>query len=199
MDRIASVDAILALYKERGGQHYGEGVSLLEHSLQCAALAQADGASPSLVAAALLHDIGHLFEDEQTVLGAVSDHRHEIAGARALKGLFGDAVRRPIALHVAAKRYLCFREPLYADALSPASQASLKLQGGPLDPVHAAAFRGLPHSRAAIALRRYDDMGKREDLPPQAMGEFEPLLRSLQLRGVNDAPFGSGSGRSPPG
>jgi predicted HD phosphohydrolase len=104
-----SLDDIERLYAERGGLAYGEGVSQIEHALQCAVLAQADGAAPSLIVAALLHDVGHLFEDDVDETRLTIDDRHETAGARALAGLFDEAVRAPIALHVAAKRYLCFK------------------------------------------------------------------------------------------
>jgi phosphonate degradation associated HDIG domain protein len=181
MARLSGLEDIERLFASRGALHYGEGVSLLEHSVQCAALAQADGAEPSLIAAALLHDVGHLFEDEQDVVEATFDARHEIAGAQALKGLFSEAVRTPIALHVAAKRYLCFREPAYYDALSPASQASLKLQGGPFDAEEAARFERQPFWREAVALRRYDDIGKRDELCGRPFADFMPLIRALTI------------------
>ena len=59
-----SVDEIIGLYVERGAAMYGsEAVSQLEHALQCAALAMGEDASDELVAAALLHDLGHLVTD----------------------------------------------------------------------------------------------------------------------------------------
>ncbi len=180
MPRVLSVDEIADLYAVRGADHYGEGVTQMEHALQCAALAQDDGASDSLIAAALLHDIGHLFEDERDVVGAKFDGRHEIAGAWALKGLFGDAVRRPIALHVAAKRWLCFAEPGYVAALSPASQQSLVLQGGPFGAAQAAAFERLRGWRDAVTLRRYDDIGKRDDPSRRTFEDFAPLLHTAR-------------------
>ena len=181
MLRLSSLEDLERLYAERGALHYGEGVTQLEHAVQCAALAEEDGAPPSLVAAALLHDIGHLFDDESAVTGAERDLRHEIAGAQALKGLFGQAVRAPIALHVAAKRYLCRREPAYFDALSPASQASLILQGGPFDPAEAEQFERQPFWLEAVALRRWDDIGKREDLAGRPFADFLPVLRNLLI------------------
>ncbi|HEX8784419.1 MAG TPA: HD domain-containing protein, partial [Steroidobacteraceae bacterium] len=55
---------ILALYESRGTQAYfGERVSMVEHGLQAAHFARAEGAAEALVLAALLHDIGHLLED----------------------------------------------------------------------------------------------------------------------------------------
>jgi phosphonate degradation associated HDIG domain protein len=185
MNALSSLEDIERLYATHGALHYGEGVSQMEHALQCAALAQAAGATPSLIVAALLHDIGHLFEEEDKVMGAVVDYRHQVSGAEALAGLFGEAVRGPIALHVAAKRYLCFTEPSYFDALSRASRASLELQGGPFDAAQAASFEGLAYWREAIALRRFDDEGKREDAAAQSFNDFAPLMHDLLIA---DAP-----------
>jgi phosphonate degradation associated HDIG domain protein len=163
------VDEILTLYRQRGHQHYGERVTQLDHALQCAALALAEGAPDTLVAAALLHDYGHLLEDRGHMAEREGmDGAHEAVGAEALSAWFGPDVTQPIALHVAAKRYLCAVEPGYLDALSPASQLSLRLQGGPLAPLQTEAFKALPFAAEAVRLRRWDDWGKAldADLPP---------------------------------
>jgi phosphonate degradation associated HDIG domain protein len=178
MVKLSSFEAIEALYAGRGGLTYGEGVSQLEHALQCAGLAQADRAPPSLIIAALLHDIGHLLEAEDLAQDGIDD-RHESIGARALKGLFGEAVWKPIALHVAAKRYLCFKDAGYIQALSPASQQSLALQGGPLNSVQAAVFERQSYWREATALRRFDDMGKSDDPAVRTFADFIPMMRLL--------------------
>jgi len=186
MNRLPSLEALERLYAVRAGAAYGEGVSQLEHALQCAVLAEAEGASPSQIAASLLHDVGHLFEDEADALRI--DHRHEIAGAQALKGLFGEDVRAPIALHVAAKRWLCFKEPGYFEALSPASKRTLELQGGVFDAANARAFERQPHWREAVALRRYDDLGKRPEPCGRTFADFMPLLRALHEQRGAKAP-----------
>ncbi len=181
MIALSSLEDIERLYAARGDARYGEDVTQTEHAVQCAALAQAEGGSPSLVAAALLHDIGHLLALELAADHGV-DGRHEGTGARALRHLFGEAVRRPISLHVVAKRYLCFKEPDYHGALSAASQASLELQGGILDARRAANFERTPYWREAVALRRYDDMGKRTDLSCRPFADFMPLLRASEAQ-----------------
>ena len=177
MTALTTLDEIQRLYAAQGGLTYGEGVTQMEHALQCAALAEADGAAPSLVVAALLHDVGHLFEDDAEALR--TDDHHELSGVQSLAGLFGEAVLQPIALHVAAKRYLCFTEPGYFDALSAASKASLKLQGGPFDAAQAALFEGQPYWREALALRRYDDTGKSDVASGRAFTDFAPLMEGL--------------------
>ena len=174
-----NLEEIEQLYAARGGLHYGEGVTQIEHALQSAVLAQAHGGSPSLIVAALLHDIGHLFEKEENVVAGRFDDRHEAAGARMLQALFPESVYRPVALHVAAKRYLCFTEPQYWAGLSPASQKSLKLQGGPFDQAQALAFERAPHWQNAVQLRRFDDMGKRAEISGRAFADFIPLMREL--------------------
>ncbi len=179
MIRPSTLDDLEQLYATRGGSTYGEGVSQIEHALQCAALAEADGAPPSLIVAALLHDVGHLYEDEAGALR--SDEHHELSGAEALAGLFGPEVIQPIALHVAAKRYLCFAEPAYLEALSAASKTSLAMQGGPFDAAQAAAFARQAHGREALALRRYDDAGKSEIASGRAFADFAPLMAGVLL------------------
>jgi phosphonate degradation associated HDIG domain protein len=181
MPTLSSLEDLERLYATQGALNYGEGVSQIEHALQCAALAQADGAAPSLVIAALLHDVGHLFEVEEDVARFEIDDHHQATGADALRDLFDEAICGPIALHVAAKRYLCHAEAGYHAALSPASQSSLRLQGGPFNAVQAAAFEHLPHWREAVALRRYDDTGKRDEAPSNAFADYTPMMRELLI------------------
>jgi phosphonate degradation associated HDIG domain protein len=182
MPKLTSLEDIERLYAAKGGLTYGEDVTQLEHAVQCASLAQAAGHPISLVVAALLHDIGHLFEDEKTVVTAAKDRRHEIAGARILSSLFGPEICAPIAHHVAAKRYLCFRETSYFYGLSAASKASLALQGGPFDADAASGFERLPFWQDAIALRRFDDMGKRAEHCGRPFADFRHLLHQAAKR-----------------
>ncbi|HEX4027444.1 MAG TPA: HD domain-containing protein [Rhizomicrobium sp.] len=174
-----NLEDIERLYATHGGLHYGEGVTQLEHALQSAALAETEGSPPSLIVAALLHDIGHLFEKEEDVALGRFDDRHETVGARMLESLFPEAVYRPVALHVAAKRYLCFTEPQYWTGLSAASRQSLKLQGGPFDRAQAQAFERASCWRDAVQLRRFDDMGKRAEICGRRFADYMPLMRGL--------------------
>lgn len=182
MSGVSSPDEIAGLYASQGSRHYGEGVTQVEHALQCAVLAERADAPPSLIVAALLHDIGHLFENEDGVVDAAADLRHEAAGAAALRALFGPAVCAPIALHVAAKRYLCAVDGGYRDRLSAASQASLVLQGGAFDAAGAARFERRPFWREAVALRRFDDDGKLADASGRRFEDYLPLIAGLACR-----------------
>lgn len=142
--------------------YFGEHVTQLDHALQCAALAESDGASEALVVAALVHDVGHLLQrlGESAARRGI-DALHEIAGARWLAHQrFPLSVTEPIRLHVAAKRYLSATDAAYAAALSPASRQSLALQGGPFGAEEIDVFERAPHHDGAVALRRWDDLAK---------------------------------------
>lgn len=182
MTRIESVTDVLALYARHGGDTYGEDVTQNEHALQCAAIAEADGASDALIVAALLHDIGHLVHLDES--GEVADAHmiddvHEATGARALAKVFGPEVTGPIALHVTAKRCRCATEPGYLDGLSRASALSLAIQGGPLDADACATFAAHPAAAEAIRLRGYDDWGKLADVEVPGWDHYRPMLERL--------------------
>ena len=152
------VDILRSLGEERYGR---ENVSQLAHALQCAALAETEKASPALITASLLHDIGHLV-DKRYEDGQVKDidRHHEEIGAGYLSQWFGEDVTIPIRLHVPAKRYLCAIDDAYFDDLSEASVRSLELQGGPFSKEDANKFIAQPYAEDAVRLRRWDDLGK---------------------------------------
>jgi [1-hydroxy-2-(trimethylamino)ethyl]phosphonate dioxygenase len=155
------VQEIEALFARHGGESYGEGVTMLQHALQTAALAQAAGAYDGLVVAALLHDVGHFLQPTDDSYGY---HKHDRSGGEWLARRFGPAVSEPVRLHVAAKRYLCATEAEYFGRLSAASVHSLGKQGGPMSAPEAAVFAAQPHAEAAVRLRRWDDSGKVDGL-----------------------------------
>jgi len=168
-------------FDEAGDELYiGEPVTVGEHMLQVAALAVQDEAPPELVAAALLHDYGHLVHDlpEDSAEHGV-DTRHEELGFAFLERWFPAEVTQPIRLHVAAKRYLVAVDPAYRERLSSASLLSLELQGGPMSPDEVAAFQAGPHAEAACRLRRWDDAGKEPDLVVAPLESYRGLLESL--------------------
>ncbi len=170
---------ILDLYRHRGQAQYGgEAVSQLEHALQCATLAEDNGESPELIAACLLHDLGHLVHhlgDDPAIRGI--DDRHEYRAVPVLETLFPEAVTTPIRLHVAAKRYLCAVDKDYWSSLSPASKLSLELQGGIFSKPMADKFIDQPNAPQAVKLRRWDDLAKIEKLKTPDLDHFQPILK----------------------
>jgi [1-hydroxy-2-(trimethylamino)ethyl]phosphonate dioxygenase len=176
-------DAIITLLRDHGdAAYFGEPVSQRTHALQCAALAAGEGAAPALVAAALLHDIGHLLHGlGESIADRGVDARHEDAGHDWLTRQFGAEVTEPVRLHVDAKRYLCAADPSYAAGLSPASVQSLELQGGPFTKSQLRAFADLPFAAEAIRLRRWDDAAKIDGLEVPDVEHYRVLLTSLVL------------------
>jgi phosphonate degradation associated HDIG domain protein len=173
------IDQIFEAFRLHGHQSYGERVSMREHMLQAAYFAEQDEADPLLIAAALLHDYGHLIHDlPEDIADRGIDAVHEQVGADYLAGYFLPAVTEPGRLHVAAKRYLCAVDPAYFSTLTPASVQSLELQGGPFDEAQVKEFETSPYFKAAVQLRRYDEMGKIPDLQTPDLEHFRPYLEA---------------------
>jgi gamma-butyrobetaine dioxygenase len=179
MNQLTQIQQIEDLYKKWGSDAYTELVSQTAHGVQCAVLAEQSGATSALVIATLLHDIGHLadLEDHSGEYVLDEDLEHEASGARLLAKMFPPAVTAPVALHVAAKRYLCAVEPGYLGTLSDVSTHTLHLQGGPMDDGEASRFERLPHALDAVDLRRWDDLGKDPMQDREPFGVFCELLK----------------------
>ena len=158
-DAVASIER--TFLSAEGMAYLGEQVTMIQHQLQAAALAR--GSGDSLVAAALLHDIGHMLGRDGDATQALVDDRdahHDSIGAQWLARWFGPDVTEPVRLHVAAKRYLVATEPGYAAKLSAASVHTLRLQGGPMSPSEVEEFEAFEHSRDAVTVRRFDEAAK---------------------------------------
>jgi gamma-butyrobetaine dioxygenase len=173
-------DQLRELFEGPGTDAYlGEDVTQAQHMLQAASLAESDGATPELVIAALLHDVGH-FTGSQTGEDLMNgtDNRHSHVAADWLAHWFTPAVTEPIRLHVAAKRYLCAVEPTYFAVLSEASKHTLEVQGGPMNADEVRAFEAAPYAADAVRLRRWDDAAKdaTQSVPP-----FEHYQREIAL------------------
>jgi gamma-butyrobetaine dioxygenase len=179
--RRTALDRIAALFADQGSaEYFGEEVTQAEHMLQAGALAQAEGAPAPLVAAALLHDLGHFHGDVTGHdLMEGTDNRHSHTGADWLAQWFGPAVTEPVRLHVAAKRYLCAVEPDYFALLSPASVHTLAVQGGPMTAAEAEEFAAHPYGADAVRLRRWDEAAKDPQAPTPGFAHFRPLLEAL--------------------
>ena len=169
---------LLGIFTGRATRRYGlSAVNQLQHALQAAALAEADGAPPATVLASLLHDVGHMIHDlgEDPAARGLDDV-HEELGARWLAERFGPEVSEPVRLHVAAKRYLCAVESDYFGKLSDDSVRSLGLQGGPMSADEVEAFRRHPQHAEAVRLRRYDEEAKD---PTATTPDFDHYLRHV--------------------
>lgn len=174
---------VIALLKDillrRGHESYlGEAVTMSEHMLQSAWIAERAGESPSVIVAALLHDVGHYTSEfDEGYLDIGVDNLHEVAGEKILKSWFPPEVCEVVRWHVDAKRYLCTVEPDYFSGLSDASVQSLALQGGPMSKEEVKAFEQNPWLDTIVRVRRYDDGGK---VPGRRTPEMEYYLSMVE-------------------
>ena len=181
--RRALLDALEELFARAARRSYlGERVSMSAHMLQAAYLADASGAPETIVAAALLHDLGHYGGGfAESALASGIDNRHASVGARMLSPFLPPAVTEPIRLHVEVKRYLCATEPGFVRTLTPASVQTLTVQGGPMTEAEAAHFEATCHLEEAISVRRFDDAGKAPGREVPGFAYYRPLLDGLML------------------
>ena len=176
------VDKIINKYKSNKDLYIGEKITISEHMIQTAMLAEQNNSSKSLVCASLLHDYGHFIVDDPDLMVSKSlDGKHENIAYDFLKNYFKPEVVEPIKLHVQAKRYLC-REKSYWNALSEASKVSLKLQGGVMNDSEAKKFISCKFHDKAILLRKYDDEGKMPNIKTKKIEDYRNLINSQLVR-----------------
>lgn len=169
----------------KGKELYGgELVTQAQHALQCAALAEAAKSSDKLITACLLHDIGHLLDDDFERLAAEKDLYHEDLGEAFLSEWFDDEVCQPVKLHVAAKRYFCATNAKYQSKLSAASLQSLALQGGAMSDDEVKTFRANRYYHDALRLRVWDDLAKDPDLITPDITHFMSYVENSLSKGI---------------
>ena len=169
MPHKSTTDTILHIFRTHGHIDYGEGCSVLSHSVQAGYIAKDKGYDKELILAAFLHDIGHLspLEKEQAdvkQMGEFGIEAHEDLGEVFLTELgFSERIITTVRNHVASKRYLCYAEPDYYAQLSNASKKTLNYQGGPMQEAEAKAFESDPFFEDSIRIRRVDEEAKELD------------------------------------
>lgn len=169
------------IFERRGGEEYlGEPVTMAQHMLQGATLAEQNGQDEVIIVSALLHDIGHFTSEFGTFrMNDTEDRFHEAAGANVLQDFFPRLVTDCVRYHVAAKRYLCATRPAYFNQLSQASIHSLNLQGGAMNEDEVAEFEKNPTLREIVKVRYLDDAGKHADMHTPAFAHFAPMVQRI--------------------
>lgn len=183
------MEAIATLFAQSGQDaYYGEPVTQLEHALQCAQLAEQAGADQETVAAAFLHDIGHLLPAEAGVgyMDGYGTVDHEKLGADYLREQgFSEKVAQLIEHHVNAKRYLVFKKPEYFARLSEASLKTLEFQGGPMTPEEATAFESNPYFREILQVRGWDEQAKIPGLLTRDMAYYLAIAERNRIKALD--------------
>ena len=172
------VDKIINNFKTNKNLYIGEKVTISEHMIQTAMLAENNHSPKPLICACLLHDYGHfIIDDPDSLIPKSLDGKHEDLAFNFLKNYFKPEVTEPIKLHVLAKRYLC-RNKSYYNLLSKPSKISLELQGGLMNGREAQKFTSLKFHKEAIMLRKYDDVGKIPNIKIKKIDAYRKLILS---------------------
>ena len=175
---------ISRLFATRGQlQYYSEPVSHTEHALQCAQIAEDEGHGNEVVVAAFLHDIGHIsappgsqhMRRDGMDVGVMN---HEVVGATWLRRRgFSEQLCSLVESHVASKRYLCATNATYYATLASDSVRSLSFQGGPMNASEVAAFEAREDAADRVALRTFDERGKKHGTRTQLLEYFIAKVR----------------------
>ncbi len=175
------VPFLASIFERRGDEEYlGEPVTMAQHMLQGATLAEQAGYPEVVIVAALLHDIGHFTSEFGTYHpDDTHDRHHEDAGAEVLGPFFPTLVTDCVRYHVAAKRYLCATKPSYFNRLSAASVHTLHLQGGPMSAEEVAEFRKNPNLEQIIQVRYLDEAGKHPTMQTPPFAHFAPMVQRV--------------------
>lgn len=144
-----------------------------EHALETAAVLARGGVDEELIAAGLVHDVGHLFGPGD---------RHAELGAEAVRPLLGGRVAALVGAHVSAKRYLVTTEPSYRARLTEESRDTLSRQGGTMSGAEVEAFGALPVAEEALTLRRADESAKAPGRIVPGLETWVPLLQKVLRR-----------------
>ena len=172
------VEEIIFNFSNNKSLYIGEELTMPEHMIQTAMLAEKNKCSNDLVCSSLLHDYGHfVLEEPNQLVSDNIDGNHEMIGANYLKKYFSNIIIEPILLHVDAKKYLA-RNKKYFDGLSEASKISLQLQGGIMSIVEAKQFEQSKNYRNAIKLRRFDESAKKQNIKIKDIKDYKELLIS---------------------
>ncbi|MCR9058504.1 MAG: HD domain-containing protein [Rhodobacteraceae bacterium] len=169
------------IFERCGDEEYlGEPVTMAEHMLQGATIAERNGLDEEIIVGVLLHDIGHFTSEFGTFsMEDTEDRFHEEAGAQVLSSYFPSVIVDCVRHHVAAKRYLCATKPDYFKRLSEASVHSLNLQGGPMSPDEVADFEKNPNLKKIIQVRYLDEAGKQANMETPDFWHFAPMVQTL--------------------
>ena len=172
------VNQIIIAFTNNKSLYIGEGLTMSEHMIQTAMLAEKNKCSNDLICSSLLHDYGHfVIEDPNQLVNDHIDGNHETIGANYLRNFFSNEIIEPILLHVDAKKYLA-RYKKYFNNLSLASKVSLNLQGGIMNDDKAKKFEKNKNYTNAIKLRQFDEDTKKKNIKIKKIEDYKKLLIS---------------------
>ena len=144
-------DRLMGMLVDLGDRQDGSPIDAYAHSLQTATLAYNDGADDETVFAALLHDIGQLY----------SENNHSEVSAAILKPFLSERMHWVVAHHGTFQGYY------YFDKIG-------------WDPNARDAYRDSPYYDDCVHFcERYDQIAFRRDYPTKPLEFFEPMVRRM--------------------
>jgi len=172
------LDKIISNFKNNKSLYIGEKLTISEHMIQSAMLAEKAKCNDNLVCSCLLHDYGHfIIKDPNSLVKNNKDGKHESIGYEYLKKFFNKEIVEPIKYHVLAKRYLA-RDKKYLSFLSVASKISLKLQGGILNSKESKEFKKKKYFKNSVLVRNFDEAAKKTNIKMKSIDNYKSLLKS---------------------
>ena len=172
------IEKIISNFKNNKSLYVGEEVTIAEHMIQSAMMAEKTKSKDNFVCSCLLHDYGHfILDNPDELVKKNQDGKHEDIGYEYLKKFFKKEVVEPIKNHVLAKRYLV-RDKKYFNRLSEASIISLKLQGGILNSKEARLFEKNKFFKDSIKLRKFDEAAKKVGIKIKDIIDYKDLLKT---------------------
>ena len=175
------IEKIISNFSNNNSLYIGEKLTMSEHMIQSAMLAEKSKCDDDLICSCLLHDYGHfLIDNPDELVKNKLDGGHELIGYEYLKKFFKEDVVEPIKYHVKAKRYLA-RNKKYYNHLSDASKISLELQGGILNKKECRKFETNKFFKDSIKLRKFDELAKKTNVKMKTINQYEDLLFSQLL------------------
>ena len=171
------IDKIISNFKNNKSLYIGEKLTMSEHMIQSAMLAEKAKCNDDLICSCLLHDYGHfLIENPDNLVRNNKDGEHESIGYEYLKKFFKKEIVKPIKYHVLAKRYLA-RNKKYFNLLSEASKTSLKLQGGVLNDKESNEFKKRKYFKNSVLVRKFDEAAKKTNIKMKSIDSYKSLLK----------------------
>ena len=172
------VEKIISNFTNNKSLYIGDKVTMSQHMIQTAMLAEKAKCDDDLICSSLLHDYGHfILENPDELVKLNVDGQHESIGYEYLKSFFKKEIVEPIKYHVLAKRYLA-KDKKYLNLLSEASKKSLELQGGVLNQEECNKFEAQEYFKSSILLRKFDEAAKKTDLEMKSIYDYQKLLTS---------------------
>ncbi len=155
-----------------------EGMSHLDHVLQCAYFSLKEGADEECVLAALLHDLGrywvHINSEE---LEGLELRDEDVEGARFLKDRgFSERVTHIVAGHIKMMRYQALVDPDGFDALPCTIHQLVAMKGGAMSKKEALSFENDPYFEDILLLHQCDVKAHMKGMKVPPLELYESLI-----------------------